>query len=866
MLTLTVNRRLALTLQEQYETQCVKDGKTTWRTLQTLPLITWIEQTWRALETTPKILLNDFQEQLIWENIIREMAKEPLLQIQSTAKLAKQAKQLLQLWEVPVSSLIGLHTCETEQFIEWHNRFEQYCKKNDLITASELPARLTQLIKEKQLIFSKKIRLAGFDDLSPAQLKLINALKKNHTVEYLTQPIIENHPVYISLSDSHQEIDAMARWAKQRAEQYPNKTVGCIIPNLTQVRDTIEATFKKLCTPEHIAFNISAAKPLRRFLMIEHGIDALHLLKNTVEVNTLFALLQSPTICHNDDDLYCGAMLDVAIRKLDQPITSIQCLFSSLNKIQDHFPQSTWPRRLHIFSEIQRSLPAKAYPSEWALYFMRALKGLGWPGTREFDTMDYQLFQRWQQCLVEFSGLDFIISTCTLQTALSILNKIINNAVFQAEGHTAPIQILGILESAGYTFDAAWIMGLSDENWPPSPKPNPFIPFSIQVKYKMPHASSERELEYTRTLHQRLTRCANEVITSAPQKDGDRPLQKSALLKDLSEISINDLQLKKLSTTTDGLYEKKELESIIDNTAPSIENNATTFGGSQVLKQQAACPFRAFALIRLKAEALQEPRLGLSAIDRGNLIHDILGRLWAKLKDQDTLKQQTPDQLDRLIQNCINQTFTESHTIHQQQQCREVVLLEKERIGKIILEWLELEKKRAPFKVIESERQSDIQLNKLKLQLRIDRIDQLPSGDLLIIDYKTGTTSMKDWFGKRPNDPQLPLYCVLGVEKNTPYNGLFFAEVNAKKVQFKGLLNETLLQNTQHLPYSITINQTKEADAFDWNEQVNAWRRNLTELADAFSEGVADVDPKQLNDTCSKCNLHSLCRIGVDNE
>src|SRR5690554_341004 len=83
--------------------------------------------------------------------------------------------------------------------------------------------------------------------------------------------------------------------------------------------------------------------------------------------------------------------------------------------------------------------------------------------------------------------------------------------------------------------------------------------------------------------------------------------------------------------------------------------------------------------------------------------------------------------------------------------------LEKERLVRLLTLWLEQEKTRPPFKVIAVEEAQDIVFSGLQLKLRIDRIDQLESGDLLLIDYKTGSPKMKSWLSERPDEPQLPL-------------------------------------------------------------------------------------------------------------
>ncbi len=44
----------------------------------------------------------------------------------------------------------------------------------------------------------------------------------------------------------------------------------------------------------------------------------------------------------------------------------------------------------------------------------------------------------------------------------------------------------------------------------------------------------------------------------------------------------------------------------------------------------------------------------------------------------------------------------------------------------------------SPFTVIDSEANSTIEVGGVKINFRIDRIDKLDSGELVVVDYKTG--------------------------------------------------------------------------------------------------------------------------------
>ena len=74
----------------------------------------------------------------------------------------------------------------------------------------------------------------------------------------------------------------------------------------------------------------------------------------------------------------------------------------------------------------------------------------------------------------------------------------------------------------------------------------------------------------------------------------------------------------------------------------------------------------------------------------------------------------------------------------------------------LVTEWLGYEATRLPFTVVETESARTIKLAGLALDLRLDRIDRLNDGSLLVIDYKTGNVSPNAWQLPRPDDVQLP--------------------------------------------------------------------------------------------------------------
>ena len=102
--------------------------------------------------------------------------------------------------------------------------------------------------------------------------------------------------------------------------------------------------------------------------------------------------------------------------------------------------------------------------------------------------------------------------------------------VFQPERAEAPIQIMGVLEAAGMSFDALWVSGLTAEAWPAAARPNPYLPVRWQRQHALPRSSPERELEYARALTAQFATAAPQVVFSSATRSGEQALQSSALI------------------------------------------------------------------------------------------------------------------------------------------------------------------------------------------------------------------------------------------------------------------------------------------------------------------------------------------------
>lgn len=834
-LLLTANQRLSHYLQQKLSLSAE----------QISPLDVGLMKFWQQQTSDPRMLLSDFQERWLWEEIIRTSAQgENIAQLRETTFLVQQAWERLHQWRLSPSDFVSPNET-VKAFSEWASVFQHQLNERQMLTTTQLPAQLISVLS--QICWPKRIILIGFDELTPAIQHLFSSLEKFTEVIYYAARATETQVYRKAFPDEETEIRSLALFAKQLLTQQKNSRIGCLIPNLSIQRAKVFSIFDEIF-PEENVFNISAGQSLMDYPIIQCAFQILSLSPSYLSFQILSPLLRSPYLNYLPEEAAYAATLEIRLRQLEKMIFTSQDLLSTT------LSPTTFKTRFENWITIYQ-IEKTMLLSEWAQQFSQELTALGWPGQRKMDSHESQLLARWNRLLTEeFPTVTLNTQLYSRSKAFAYLQNLLQHTIFQPKTvKNAPIQILGLLEAAGVEFDYLWITGLNQEQWPTPAKPNPFLPIALQRQHQMPHASAQRQFYYTQQLQKRLLRSASTIYLSYAEQKSDQHLKPSRLilefpvLEHLSLAPHEDLAL--------SVFKTKSLEKFTDETAPSVTEQESIRGGSSILKYQSLCPFRAFATIRLKATYDFEPSLGLDGKDRGNLMHAALEQIWKKIQSQENLLQYTEADLKAFIEKNIDQLLNqqiEKETLFKRS--------EKKRLTHLIHQWLLSEKSRPPFSVCQRETLQQIQVGPLKMALKIDRIDQLENGDYFIIDYKSNTLAgIKDWFGERPQDIQLPLYSTFGF---MPAAGMAYAQVRLGHMEWIGILSShpkedyfSKIQNDQKLPDPIP----------NWLSAKQFWQNTLTQLAVDFYEGKAAVNPIDEN-TCRYCHLKPLCRIGSADE
>lgn len=863
-LLLTPNNRLAqIILQAWGEAQAENSGA--WQLPAVHSLSAWLESCWLSLldlqyrPTLAGTVISPQQEQLLWQLVIQ--ASHPLPP-GSLPQQARQAYRTIQQWQISQPQLACYGLEPNAPFAIWIENFRQRLQGLHLITRADRDLIILRAFKEGVLPVHNKLLTLGFLSHSPLEKELLAAAAERR--EPLRLPSRNKLCRRVALSDFDAEITAAAHWAKRQMQKDPSQRLGIVIPQLTQYRHQIERVFRGCLEPEYwqpgrtdsaaVHYNISGGVPLSDTPVIAAALQLLELNKPQLSLENLRNLLFSPYWGSNALEVRSNA--DLLLCDQGNPLPPCSELRYQLRRAEEKTgPDSTetLSGKLDAMATLRREAPRTDTFSNWVDFFSRQLDCIGWPGYRSLGSVEYQQMQHWQQLLEQAASYNDILASISRDSALNQLRQLAAGVVFQAESQNNNLHVLGLLESAAIRFDKIWVIGLDDSQWPAPARLNPLLPRSLQQQLLTPKASPQQELQIAENSLRDLTDCCEEIIFSYSLNLGDQALQPSGLITDVPETRPADI----LEQPDIPGYPFKpdsfvQLEQRLDSHGPSLaETGETPRGGTALFSDQALCPFNSFARHRLGARNPPTPQLGLSPLDRGNIVHSALEILWRQLGNQEALLQL--ETYNSLIAGTIDQALTPWKKRRRDLFGPRFSRVEARRLEQLLIRWLEVEAARAPFQVQGLEQTLKTEFAGIPLHLRVDRIDATRDGGLVLIDYKTGNVSINSWLGERLEQPQLPLYNLVN---NARVAATCFAVVNAGQCEFKGIGKPANL-----LPkltgYGEKYGGKKVPDADTLQQQ---WRESLTSLAEEIKAGYAAVDFSRPGDINRQAELLPLNR------
>lgn len=814
----TPSALLAAVARQQLAREQIAKGAGSWDRPAITSVDAWLRGCWSAVRyAIPKIpaLLSSAQEHVLWRQTIEQESKE-LFDLDAAASLARGAARIMAEWHIPLDGAGWSDQGDVQQFRRWLARFRRRCEQDGWITHADLWRLVPAWIESGQYKPESAV-LAGFATYTPALKALpVRRISSERGTE-------ARRGLKLALQGSLEEdIEQAARWARTRFEENPAQSIGIFVPGLAQQRALVAREFEHVFYPSRAAkpaieaadpvFSIHAGAPLSEHPVVAAALLVLELARERIPLSAASALLRSPFLAGAEAERNQRAMTDLHLRRprrADVSLRDLEWVSRKCPKLQ-----RIWLRAHRVLREgaAVRELP------EWSQFIGNLLRTVRWPGDANLTAGEQEAADGLQNALSELASLGLVSPAVSYDTALAHLRRLLS-AARDSANFFVPVQILDSSQASGLACDCAFLAGMSEETWPPMLNLNPLVPLAVQRANGVPGSSPES----AQREKQRLT---DALLSVAP------------VVEVSSEISAaHEWQ----TTKKDGLPHSF-LENVDDTCGPPLVLTAEIRGGTSLIKAQSQCPFRAFAENRLRASALEEAAFGLDSRERGGFLHRALEQVWQELQTQDRLRALADEELRQVVRRALETAVDGPMQTPFERLARDT---ERERLEQVILEWLAIERGREqPFAVEAVELEREHEFAGLRLKLRLDRIDRLKNGNVLLLDYKSGRQGSPKWDSERPLEPQLQVYAAaLG----SAVDGLFLCQLKPRDMKAIGHSREK-----QFADRSAVVED-------DWDAFLEQSRACIEKLASDFAAGFAVADP--LKRACDFCSQKPLCRI-----
>jgi probable DNA repair protein len=857
----TASDRAARSLTLAFHRARRAEGLTAWPAPKIQDWKSFLRSAWEERTQDGRLLLNPAQEQALWSAIAansRHMAALLEGPRHRLAALAVEAHELLCAFAPQFLSSAARSGWQQDPrgFSDWLTAFDETCRSGNLLSTSRLPLELLPLLLDSTQSKHPPLLLAGFDRILPTQLALLNAWGN-------WQQIASGEPAaqvrFYEAESPEAELTACALWCSRQLAANPQARLLVVTQDAVSRRGEIERTFLQCAGLPHSGaaplFEFSLGIPLSQVALARGASLLLRWLDGALAESELDWLLSTGQAAADPQEsaALLATMRTLRHRNLERTHWTLEAFLNQSSASQ--LPVA-WSQRM---IEAQRSLRAvqgrTQTPLDWAALVPQLLAATGWPGDRPLSSAEFQAADRWEKAVETCGSLGFDGRRTSWQDFLSALAHTLDETLFAPQSREAPILIAGPAESAGLAADAVWFLGADEDHWPPKGATHPLLPPEVQRDFDMPHGTAPLDWELARAITTRLLATAPVVTFSFARQSEGSEARPSRLVAQL----VGALQTLPAELVPPAC--PPQLAAPFEDASRIPFPPGKAEGGANVLTNQSQCPFKAFATARLAAKGWEPAEAGLTAAQRGSLLHAVLHAVWSGppdgfgsradlLKDPEGRKVFAAAHVQRVLQAELRPSI-------RSRMPRRYLELEELRLTTLVAEWLDYEATRIDFEVAGTEVDRVIHLAGLTLSLRLDRIDRLTDQTLLVIDYKTGDVSPKSWDLRRPDDVQLPLYAGFALDpKDEVLGGLVFAKVRAGKQSFAGRVGAPAATLFDGLKANSTLMKTALTA-----EQLIDWKAYIEQLARDFVAGRAEVDPRDAPKTCERCSLQTLCRI-----
>jgi len=858
-LVLAGHGRLARRILHLCRMRRIAEGRTGWESPRVHAFRRWVRQAHESLWEPCRPLSAALSLRLWHEACEAEPPPEPLAPGPDLYRSLQDAHDLLEAFRIRPQPEDAGHSLPA-----WRARatarFRASASAEGAASWGAVAESVSEAVRAGRLDLPERILLTGFDELKPLESALIDTLSERTEVLRLEAVRASGGEAAVrTYATPEQECRAVAAevldtWnsgVKNIAVLFFEESYG----------DLLGRSFTDLAAgeprPENaIRYNIVRGVPLGTHPLFVAATLPLRLLCEPVPHPVLVSLFDSP---------YSGRRPTWG-EDLVERLVGPRIHFdpgSLLHSLPPSLPGV--PELIGLLSERERTL------SGWLDALDRVRRATGFPHfeeseARETDRIAWKHLQdierdlRNEACHVPMGPEGALQWLAGAAAPLRVVEK---------TPETAGIQILGHREARGIHFDRLWVVGCHGSVLPEPSPDRPFLSPAERAQLE-DSESGDSWQRGVRVLMHLGASGAETAFSRALQIDEEHPFLPCPLLRDGGESEGGGtldlwsdppapwLRARWFRGALRGLRGEGPAPPPVDAVDCACPTDLTIAGGLQDLMQ---CPARFFFKHVIRLDEPPDPDTGLTALQRGRLVHEIVRRFGEWTMEEPCWHRDPPAAAARLaaVVRAVLAVSESGGTP------RLVLEAEHDRLmgggeRSLLRKWLGLETDRARkgWRLTAAEKSfGDMPLGRTGLRIRggkVDRIDAGPEGEHVVWDYKTGSVPSSSEVLEEWAYPQLPAYAAaleagaLGIDRReeTPILGGYIQIQSLKSTRHK------YLQYHRDPPVDLAARRA-------------AWLEQVTRRLAGPLEGRYEPDPHPAKEdrgkpkACKYCPYGNLC-------
>ena len=840
----TATQRLARQLKRTYGS----DRQRVATTPRVFSVERWLTSTWGAIaegEEKPKRLLSIVEAETLWHQVVEAQiagsADFSLIQPETASKLAARCRSILKAHRVPLSSDSVRTTFEIESdtscFLSWVDHIDMRLKAEGWLMTEDIADVIGQAShpKEAELWFLSE------EPMTPALRHAFTG--RFQQVRWFRSEVLASPLPTLAFETRAIEIKEAARWGKEQHDE--NRQAVIVLSDYQRDRALLEHHLRSFFGVSDRVFtdlpvNFSRGIELSKVPMFRDAVLLIKLITHGLDRHEISALVRSPFFAWNDQGLNDKGQTLTELFRTKRGEFDLNSVLWELARASEESPLTRGLSK----ARVDRLASLRLEAQEWRVRITQLLQDVGWPNASGLDSLEYQQLDLYDGVFdaLEVSPVD--TGSFGLSILLSRLQSVLNKRLFQPQTDRSFLQVMSLGDTLGLSFGAARIVGSTAESVPEKPSALSFLPWKIVRDFDIAVADEDFSHHTTARLLGNLASAAPTVMTYHQVSDG--MINLPSRYCDSAELGVLP------PGTLEDRTSPADLEWVSDGIGRPVALPKKQAGGVGLLEAQSVCPMKAHLRYRLGLAALEPASRGLTAGERGGILHQALQFLFNRIRSSDALTALGSGAAHSAANDAANAAVKDIRDAVRDRVGLPALDLEVARLTRALVDWLTIERERTvPFEVELTEQPLDWHCEDLTLSLKADRVDRLASGHRVVIDYKSGGSSrVSDWSEIPLKAPQLPCYSQALSDVVT----IAIAKVGGEDAGFNALGDNIGVLVTDRKSQKVLMS----ADVSSLSELNNQWAEALTSLVQSFVAGEAVPTPSA--SACRYCDYAPVCR------